>query len=261
MIFSKENGHWSGVTVAVGMAFEREATFKVANLKAQGTVLGSIYGVLSCFLFQRFLEIKFLSLLPWIIFTSFLRGSMMYGQVGATSAVIGALIILGRKNYGPPAEFAIVRIAEAFIGLTCSVMVELLLQPTRASGLSKIQLSQSLMALNECVQSLSFCVNSTSRQQTKEKQKMLKIQVSALGKLKGAAEVEPNFWFIAFHSSSYAKLLESLSKMLELVFFATHAMEFLVQVPNNLGVGLEGAPRKHGWRFRPFQEANWDFNK
>ncbi|KAF5192472.1 P-hydroxybenzoic acid efflux pump subunit [Thalictrum thalictroides] len=234
MIFSKENGFWSGLTVAVGMAFEREATFKVANLKAQGTVLGSIYGVLSCFIFQRFLFIRFLSLLPWIVFTSFLRQSRMYAPAGAASAVIGALLILGRKNYGPPSEFAIVRIAEAFIGLACSIIVELLLQPTRASTLSKIRLSECLGKLHECAQSTCLHFSSVSKQilnitELKEKEKKLKNHLSVLLKVMGEAEVEPNFWFRPFSNECYDKLHRSLSKMLEIFTFATHAIEFLVR--------------------------------
>ncbi|PIA39051.1 hypothetical protein AQUCO_02700312v1 [Aquilegia coerulea] len=234
MKFSRENGFWSGLTVAVGMAFEREATFKVANLKAQGTVLGSVYGVLSCFIFQRFLFIRFLSLLPWIVFTSFLRQSRMYAPAGAVSAVIGALLILGRKNYGPPSEFAIVRIAEAFIGLTCSIIAEFLLQPTRASTLSKNRLSECLGTLHDCAQSMSLHFSSVSKEilnltELKEKEKKLKIHLSALLKVMGEAEAEPNFWFRPFSNECYGKLHRTLSKMLEIFMFATHAIEFLVR--------------------------------
>ncbi|OVA18323.1 Para-hydroxybenzoic acid efflux pump subunit AaeB/fusaric acid resistance protein [Macleaya cordata] len=241
MMFSKENGFWAGLTVGVGMAGGREATFKIANIKAQGTVLGTIYGVLACFLFPRFVEIRFLSLLPWIIFTSFLRRSRMYDQAGAISAIIAALIILGRKDYGPPSEFAIVRITEAFIGLTCSIMVELLLQPTRASTMAKVQLSKSLRALHDYIGSIDVPANRKNNSkmcltELKEKEKKLRVNVSELGKFIAEAGVEPNFWFIPFHGACYSKLLGSLSKMVDLLLFATHAMGFLAQESHRFGV-------------------------
>ncbi|KAM0996339.1 hypothetical protein ACFX2C_006356 [Malus domestica] len=67
LIYSKENDNWAGLSVATSLASAREATFNAANAKAQGTVLGTVYGVLGCFLFQAFLSIRLLSLIPWLI--------------------------------------------------------------------------------------------------------------------------------------------------------------------------------------------------
>ncbi|KAB2073748.1 hypothetical protein ES319_A07G105500v1 [Gossypium barbadense] len=226
--YSKPNGFWSGLPVAISFAAAREATFKVANIKAQGTVLGTVYGVIGCFLFERFLPIRFLSLLPWFIFTSFLRQSKMYGQAGGISAVIGALLILGRKNFGPPSEFAIARIIETFIGLSCSIGVELLFQPKRASTLAKIELSKSLGTLHECIDNLSLQANHV------ESHKKLKFHVNQLGKFIGEAEVEPDFWFLPFHSACHGKLFGSLSKMSDLLLFGTHAIRFLQQESQKL---------------------------
>ncbi|XP_031268225.1 uncharacterized protein LOC116126686 [Pistacia vera] len=226
LLYSKPNGFWSGLPVAIGIASAREATFKVANVKAQGTVIGTVYGVLGCFLFERFLPIRFLSLLPWFIFTGFLRRSRMYGQAGGISAVIGAVLILGRKNFGPPSEFAIARIVETFIGLSCSIMVDLLFQPTRASTLAKVQLSKSLGMLHDCVGSMSL---QESQGNLLGNQKKLKLNVNALEKYIGEADVEPNFWFLPFHGACYSKLLGSLSKMADLLHFAAHYMNFLEQ--------------------------------
>ncbi|KAL5581042.1 hypothetical protein UlMin_013484 [Ulmus minor] len=208
LIYSKENGFWAGLPVAISFSSGREATFRVTNLKAQGTVLGTIYGVIGCFVFERFVPIRFLSLLPRFIFTSFLQRSKMYGQAGGISAVIGAIIILGRKNFGPPSEFAIARIAETFIGLSCSIMVELLLQPTRASTLAKINISKSLGAL---------WIN----------RKSLEMNLKEVGKFVGEAEAEPNFWFSPFSGGCYHKLSKSLSKMVDLLEFSAYAMRVL----------------------------------
>ncbi|KAM5583725.1 hypothetical protein ABKV19_003547 [Rosa sericea] len=234
LIFSKENGHWSGLSVAISLAAAREATFKVANVKAQGTVLGSVYGVIGCFLFQRVLPVRLLSLIPWFIFTSFLQRSKMYGQAGGISAVIGAVLILGRSNFGPPSEFAMARITETFIGLSSTIIVDLLLQPTRASALAKVQLSRTLGALHECINSVTL---QTGRAQLEDNQKCLKIQVEELGNLIAEADVEPNLWFLPFHSACYGKLMSSISKMMELLVFSGHAIGVLEQNSQ----GLEGS--------------------
>lgn len=223
LVYSKPNGYWSGLPVAISLAAAREATFKVANVKAQGTVLGTVYGVFGCFVFERFLPIRFLSLLPWFIFSSFLRQSRMYGQAGGISAVIGAILILGRKNFGPPSEFAIARITETFIGLSCSIIVDLLFQPTRGSTLAQTQLSKSLTTLHDCLGSLSLGkANSLF-----EKQKQLKMDVNELEKFIGEADAEPDFWFLPFNSACYKKLSGSLSKMRDIFVFSTQAVTLL----------------------------------
>ncbi|CAK9161804.1 unnamed protein product, partial [Ilex paraguariensis] len=154
LIFNKENGYWAGLSIAISFATGTQPTFTVANTRAQGTAMGSVYGVLGCFIFKNFAEIRFLLLLPWIIFTSFLRHSRMYGQAGGISAVLGALLILGRKNYGPADAFAIARLTETFIGLFWLIMVELLIQPMRAATLVKKQLSLSLGTLQDCIEQI-----------------------------------------------------------------------------------------------------------
>ncbi|KAJ8559541.1 hypothetical protein K7X08_003599 [Anisodus acutangulus] len=220
LTYSKENGFWAGLPVAISLAGSREATFKIANVKAQGTVLGTIYGILGCFVFEKYVQIRFLSLLPWFIVSSFLRQSQMYGQAGGLSAIIGAVLILGRKGFGPPSEFAIARITETFIGLSCSIMVEILLQPTRASTLAKFQLSKNFEILHECIGSICF----GSLGNLVESQNKLKVHINEMGKFIGEAEAEPNFWFVPFHGTCYRKLMGSLSKMLEYLHFGLQAL-------------------------------------
>ena len=227
LIYSKENGFWAGLPVAVSYVSGREATFRAANVKAQGTVLGTVYGVLGCFVFERFLPIRFLSLLPWFIFTSFLQRSKMYGPAGGISAVIGAILILGRKNFGPPSEFALARIIETFIGLSCSIFVDLIFWPKRASTCSKTELSQCLATLGESIGSLSLLV--AGKTNLEDNQRKLKMQVNELRKFVVEAEMEPNLWFLPFNSVCYNKLLGSLSRVVDLMRFGEHALKFLQQ--------------------------------
>ncbi|KAG5550174.1 hypothetical protein RHGRI_015208 [Rhododendron griersonianum] len=240
LVFNKENGYWSGLTIAISFSAQRQATFREANARAQGTALGSVYGVLGCYFFSECLELRILALLPWIVLTTFLRHSKMYGQAGGVSTVIGALLILGRKNYGLPAEFAITRLTEAFIGLFCFIIVELLLQPTRAATLAKKQLSQSLGALREGIRQVGLSPDEKDMDivflTLREKQEKLKVHVNQLKKFAGESELEPNFWFLPFQTACYNKLLMSISKMVDLQLFMAVQMESLVEESRRCGV-------------------------
>jgi hypothetical protein len=242
LIFNKENGYWSGLIIATSFVTERQATFTVANARGQGTAIGSVYGILCCFIFQRFVDLWFLPLLPWIIFTSFLRHSRMYGQAGGISAVIGALLILGRKNYGPPNEFATARLVEACIGLICFIMAEILLQPARAATLAKTEFAWSLRALRDCIDDTSqLCAGqksalSSSIPALRRKHQEVKSRINNLEKFIAAAESEPNFWFLPFYGACYRKLLVSLRKMECLLLFVAIEIGTLSQVSDRLQV-------------------------
>lgn len=242
LIFNKENGYWSGLIIATSFVTERQATFTVANARGQGTAIGSVYGILCCFIFQRFVDLWFLPLLPWIIFTSFLRHSRMYGQAGGISAVIGALLILGRKNYGPPNEFATARLVEACIGLICFIMAEILLQPARAATLAKTEFAWSLRALRDCIDDTSqLCAGqksalSSSIPALRRKHQEVRSRINNLEKFIAAAESEPNFWFLPFYGACYRKLLVSLRKMECLLLFVAIEIGTLSQVSDRLQV-------------------------
>ncbi|XP_015161461.1 uncharacterized protein [Solanum tuberosum] len=226
LLFNIENGYWSGLTIALSFVTRKQAIFTEANARAQGTAIGSVYGVLACTIFQKVAQIRFLSLLPWIIFTTFLRHSRMFTQAGGTAAVIGSLLILGRKSYGPPSVFAIYRLTEAFIGLACFVVVELILQPTSSATLVKKHLYLIQGTLNECTEHM---VVDSRQKGLMEKQRNLKSQVQDLEKFIKDAVLEPRFWFIPFPISCYQKLQMSLSKMADVLFFMSCDIKFLSQ--------------------------------
>ncbi|TYI44793.1 hypothetical protein ES332_A01G262900v1 [Gossypium tomentosum] len=241
LIYNKENGYWSGLTIAISFVTERQATFMVANARAQGTAMGSVYGILCCFIFKKLTDLRFLLLLPWIVFTSFLRHSRMYGQAGGIAAVIGASLILGRKNYGTPSEFAIARTAEATIGLICFVAVEILFHPSRSATLAKTELSRTLRALQDCFKVISLHTDQKEnlRELMREKQKQLRYHVRELQNFIAEAELEPNFWFLPFHCGCYNKLLISICKMTDLLDFTIHLIGFLSAASQMLGVTWE----------------------
>lgn len=213
--------------MAVSYVSGREATLRAANVKYQGTVLGTVYGVLGWFVFERVLPLRLFALVPWFIFTSFLQRSKMYGPAGGISAVIGAVLILGRENFGPPKEFALARIVETVIGLSCSIFVDLLFRPKRASSCAKLELSQCLATLGDSIGLFSLA-NKTDLD-LKDNQKRLKMQVNELRKFVGEAEAEPNFWFLPFHSPCYNKLLGSFLRLVDILHFGAYALKLLQQ--------------------------------
>ncbi|KAL2899052.1 p-hydroxybenzoic acid efflux pump subunit AaeB [Bienertia sinuspersici] len=234
LYYSKPNGFWSGLPVAVSFAAAREATFKVANVKFQGTVIGNVYGVLGCFIFQSIVQIRFIALLPCFIFTSFLQQSKMYGQAGAVSAVIGAILILGRRNFGPPTDFAIARIVETFIGLSCSIMVDLLLNPTRAASLAKVQLCKTFGTLQDSLSSIEF--TELSKDELMKSAKNIKENIIQLDKFVTEADAEPNFWFLPFNTACYKRLMSSFTKIGDLLHFTAHAISLLDEQIQRLDV-------------------------
>lgn len=168
----------------------------------------------------------------------------MYGQAGGVSAAIGALLILGRRNYnyGDPTEFAIARITEAAIGLTCLIMVEVLLQPVRAATLAKTEVSRCVRAVRDCIEGMVLCggekgaMDSVSMRRNQEK---FALHVRKLESFIGEAESEPNFWFRPFPGSCHRKLLGSLTKMVDILVFMAVQMEALSRESSRLGDSWE----------------------
>lgn len=237
VLFSPKRGYWAGIAVAISMGTSREATFKLANVRAQGTVAGSVYAVIASILTAESILLRAVALIPWVMFTSFLRQSKMYGYAGGLSAFIAAVIILGRKDVDPPSEFAIVRITETFIGIGCYILVELMLQPRRASTLARKELVVGICSLRDFTSSLisaqtrEGCVHSYALAllELKEKEKKLKDHIYHLKNYIEEAKVEPDFWFLPFPATTYSKLLNSYCKIADLLHFAMLSHEYIIE--------------------------------
>ncbi|XP_010473184.1 PREDICTED: uncharacterized protein LOC104752651 [Camelina sativa] len=240
IMYNKQNGYWSGLTVAISLVSGRQATLTVANSRLQGTAMGSVYGLLCCFLFHRLEEFRFLPLLPWIILAVFMRHSKVYGQPGGVTAAIAALLILGRRNYGAPTEFAIARIVEASIGLLCFVFGEILVTPVRAATLARTELTHCLDALLDCIQSLVLCSEQKNQKMAsvadlRKRQAKLKSHVDVLERLTGEALTEPKIPFLRpLNTVSYYKLLGSFSKISDLCLYVCDGLKNLSGVQPNL---------------------------
>ncbi|KAK1436965.1 hypothetical protein QVD17_02749 [Tagetes erecta] len=228
MYFDKKNGYWSGLTIAISFVEGRQPVFTVATNRVQGTAFGSVYAVLGSYLLHQVPQLRFVILLPWIVFTSLLQHSQKFGESGGIAAVIGALLILGRENYGPPKQFAIARLTEVSIGLFCMVLLDVILEPVRAATLVKLQVSQCLGTLDECLNQIA----SPKQYITK-----LKSDLNRLQSLINDAKSEPSFWFLPFKASCYDTMKERLSKMIELMQIMTYNMEFISSMSQSCSDG------------------------
>ncbi|KAI7731533.1 hypothetical protein M8C21_017662, partial [Ambrosia artemisiifolia] len=231
MFFDKKNGYWSGLTIAISFVEGRQPIFTVANNRIQGTAIGSVYGVLGSCLLHHIAEIRFIIILPWIVFTSLLQHSQMFGESGGISAVIGALLILGRKNYGPPNEFAIARLTEVSIGLFCMVLLEIVLQPVRPATLVKRQVTRCLGTLDECINQIPDFLSMS------ESVKKLKSDINGLKNLIRDAKAEPSFWFLPFKACCYENMQEQLSKMVDLMQIMIYNMQFITSMSQSCDGG------------------------
>ncbi|XP_060974541.1 uncharacterized protein LOC133029012 [Cannabis sativa] len=186
----------------------------------------SIYGILRLFLFQRFLDVKFLALLPWIVFTSFLIHNKNYGQAGAYSVATGVLLFLGRKDYGPPVMFEIARVTEATIRIICLIIVKLLFSPSRAETLAKLEILKIIQLFGSYIERIAnfpqWKNTLASSRVLKERQHQLKCHVEKLEKFIVEPKMVPNFRFVPFNGATYHKLLGSFSTLVNILQFVIY---------------------------------------
>ncbi|KAL3628616.1 hypothetical protein CASFOL_027662 [Castilleja foliolosa] len=226
VILEKENAIWASLAVAISFTTARQPILTTTNAKAQGTAIGSVYGVICCIIFHQ-QELRLLAIIPWIVFATFLKHSKMYGQTGGASAAIAALFILGRKNYGPEDEFAIARLTSVFIGLFCLVFVEVLLQPIRAATLAKRHLSVTLGSLNELLKETGIYRENelvfSKLNELREKKRTLKTLVAE-------ADSEPDFWYLPFQRCCYMKVAGGLYNVLNMLYVVMYNLEMLTDL-------------------------------
>ncbi|KAI3879931.1 hypothetical protein MKW98_018170 [Papaver atlanticum] len=101
-------------------------------------------------------------------------------------------------------------------------------------------ISKSLKLLHQFVESIDFCIDSGNKskmfsKELNEKENKPRVSSNELRNFIAEAGVEPNFWSIPFHGVCYGKLLGSLSKMVDVMHFATQAIGLLVQESHKLG--------------------------
>ncbi|KAF0904737.1 hypothetical protein E2562_036868 [Oryza meyeriana var. granulata] len=247
LLFSSDHGFWSGLIVATTMATGREWTWALAVARAHGTALGSVYGALACLLIdqRRFMELRFLALLPWLILTAgFLKRSRAYGPAGGVAAAVSGIIIVGRRYDEPPMAFTVARLVETFIGLACTVVADLIFQPAaRPSTKATAQLERCLAALTGCFNEADDDDDDTWGPQMKVK--AVQEQVALLERDVAEAADEPHFlWVAPFPASCYEKVAGRLSRMAQLLYLYMRALAGIHPTPAD--EAADATQRFHG---------------
>ncbi|KAG6389684.1 hypothetical protein SASPL_151157 [Salvia splendens] len=117
--------------------------------------------------------------------------SRMYGQAGGVSAIIGALLILGRKTLALLANSPIARITETFIGLSCSINGGIFF--CSPPGLLPWRRCSYLRACARCMRPWRAVSRRKYLSGLEERLRKLRVDVIEFGKLIEEAQAEPNF--------------------------------------------------------------------
>eukprot|EP00250_Pteridium_aquilinum_P008181 c17743_g1_i1 orf=321-3110(+) len=262
--FNRSKGYWADITLALGFSgTAKGGSFKVATLRAQGTVAGSIYGLLVVLATKNFPILRLVALIPWVILTSFLRQSKIYGYAGAVSAFTGAVVILARTSKDSSDEaFTVIRIVEAFMGMASFIVVEMLVMPRRAallvktdsiSGLGKLK-SFTAAALSVFSELRCDKCCKVAVLDLKAREKSLRRLLTRLKELVKEATEEPQFWFSAFPTNVYSKLMETQSRMVDLLHFSVCAFEAVLKVFSSADVDTHELHSAFGASVRVLEE-------
>ncbi|MCO5569100.1 hypothetical protein L7F22_022807 [Adiantum nelumboides] len=248
--FNNSKGYWADITLALGYTgVAKGGSFKVAVLRTLGTVSGSIYGLMVVLATFNFPAMRFVALIPWVVFTSFLRQSKIFGYSGAVSAFTGAIVILARTNKdSTDQEFTVIRIVEAFLGMASFVMVEILVMPRRAASMVKPEIISGFSKLQEFISAIcsayssedcDICGGSKTVEELQSKEEKLRKAINSQNALVKEAAEEPQFWFAPFPEKIFAKVMEEQRNMLEMLHFSVAVFEEIKQITGEAKVPMD----------------------
>ncbi|KAI5082867.1 hypothetical protein GOP47_0002610 [Adiantum capillus-veneris] len=248
--FNNSKGYWADITLALGYTgVAKGGSFKVAVLRTLGTVSGSIYGLMVVLATFNFTAMRFVALIPWVVFTSFLRQSKIFGYSGAVSAFTGAIVILARTNKdSTDEEFTVIRIVEAFLGMASFVIVELLVMPRRAASMVKPEIISGFSKLQEFITAICYayssedcdvCSGSKIIEELKGKEEKLRKAMNSQNALVKEAAEEPQFWFAPFSEKIFLKVMEEQRNILEMLHFSVAVFEEIKQVTSEAKVPMD----------------------
>ncbi|KAH7442985.1 hypothetical protein KP509_02G011400 [Ceratopteris richardii] len=234
--FNNKKGYWADITLALGYTgVAKGGSFKVAVLRTLGTVCGSVYGLMVVLLTFNYPTLRLIALVPWVVFTSFIRQSKILGYSGAVSAFTGAIVIIARTNKdSSDEEFTVIRIVEAFLGMASFVLVEILVMPRRAASMVKPEIISGFRKLQEFTSAIFesyYCEHCDlfdeckTMKELKGKEEKLRKSLSTQTALVKEAAEEPRFWFAPFPEKNFMKVVEEQKNILELLHFSVTILE------------------------------------
>ncbi|BFI38620.1 hypothetical protein MPTK2_6g90350P [Marchantia polymorpha subsp. ruderalis] len=226
-MYNEAYAFWAMVSVAFIMQNQQGGSFRMANLRLQGTVLGSIYAYLMLNLMSKHPQLLLLALVPWVVLLSYLRFSKLFGASGVIAGLTAAIVMLGAEGGMSIQQLAVVRITQNFIGVLALILVETIIWPERAVILSRRELVLSLIDLRDCVKAV---VAVYTGHHCPEHRKLVVLDIKKLeGQirariadqtiLQSEVVMEPELWSHPFPAEIYSKLLHIQSRMHDLLHF------------------------------------------
>ncbi|KAL3678779.1 hypothetical protein R1sor_021735 [Riccia sorocarpa] len=226
ILYDKNFAFWA--TVALGFIIQNHqgGIFRMANLRLQGTAIGSIYGYLMVIALHGNSQYVLITLIPWVVLLSYLRFSKLFGPAGVIAGLTAAIVMLGSTG-APIQDLAVTRITENFIGVLALILVESFLLSDRAVVLVRKELVSSLVDLRDCVKEVvkayggSFCDEHRNAVAARIKQleSQLRARIAEQIKLQSEAVNEPELWNVPFPADVYAKFVNIQTRMLDLLHF------------------------------------------
>ncbi|KAL2614098.1 hypothetical protein R1flu_025790 [Riccia fluitans] len=226
ILYDKRFAFWAMVALGFIIQNHQGGVFRMANLRLQGTVIGSIYAYLMVIIIHNHPDYVLVALIPWVVLLSYLRFSKLFGPAGVIAGLTAAIVMLG-SNGAPIQDLAVIRITENFIGVLALILVESLVFPDRAIILARKELVSSLVDLRDCVKEVvkaytgNFCDEhrKSVAGRIKQLESALRAKIAEQVKLQSEAVNEPELWNNPFPAEPYAQLVQIQSRMLDLLHF------------------------------------------
>ena len=118
------------------------STFRNSSNELQGTLLGSIFGLMAALACQRSDLAVGLVLSLWVFAVTYARGNPRTAHVGTVAAANAAIVLLGDND---PAG-SVIRIEQSCIGIAILVGVSFLLWPLDTAALVMVCLQRVCMS-------------------------------------------------------------------------------------------------------------------
>lgn len=144
------------------MSSHPSSAFKSGANRAQGTVLGAIFGLaVTQWAPIRSPVLIVMVLTLWVFICDFNRGSPTYGEVAVSAALTAPIVVVGPVV---GSSGAVVRISQVILGTVIYVALDNLIFPVRAKLLLRAQLVESVQhILRLCQDGLAtFLVDSST---------------------------------------------------------------------------------------------------
>ncbi|EFJ06335.1 hypothetical protein SELMODRAFT_430800 [Selaginella moellendorffii] len=220
--FMYDRSHTIWTTLIIGMGFNarRDASLRISDIRLHGVVLGTLYGYLVSFYTLRYpAMISIVALAAWIVFTSFMKHSRLYGPLGNVSALIGAIFLVGHRKRVPLDRLAMLRMAETFLGIAAFVAVDYLILPRRnSSAMARAKATASADKIKRCTRAaVSACADCEDGSTMEGAERDAGLAVAELEALVEEMKMEPCGMHDLLEERAFTKIVRSQKRILGLI--------------------------------------------